>query len=679
MAAESPLPEDEMSYPTRSKVSLRIGTPFWRKAAWRRRLLDELDAYRDTIEEVALFTAGTHPPLPLQTIRELAVEAEAILPEFRALGLSAGINHLSTIGHLNENLAHSLNEPWTKLTSIHGVIEEGNYCPNDPDFHQYVHDSYVALAKAKPDFLWVDDDVRLQGHGKVDQACFCDRCLDLFAAETGRPWTREQLREAFGGGTLTERLAMRKSWLAHNRRTMRELLAHIRAAVDALDPALPMGLMTGENYYSGFAYDEWAQALAGAQGTPVPWRPGGGFYTDEWTGGLLAKAHGIGRQVAPLPAAVVDIQSEIENFPYQRLKKAASTLALEVAAYIGAGCTGAALNCVGFEDADPALEYLPYFDAVRGCRPFLNRAAATFGRSQAAGIWQAADRDEYATIRVDGDWTAAPGWHGLNALDEMAEIGLPIAYGHEGAAMSVLSGDSCLAFSREALLGLLAGGVLLDGPALQRLNALGFAEETGFEVIGTREDDTIEQLTNDPLNGLLAGAQRDCRQSFKGWSEPAYLLRPLSPAARVLAEGVDYSGASYGAVGGVYENPRGGRVAVCGYFPWRYLQTLAKTAQCKALCRWLSRESLPAYVDSYHKIALWSRQDAAGRPALLLLNASLDAAAHIRVLTRAAGPLILTRMDGQEETLPPVGADGPYTVFEISHLAAWQAALMASA
>ncbi|MHB0936879.1 MAG: hypothetical protein ACYC6A_10855 [Armatimonadota bacterium] len=666
-----------MTYPTRAKISLRIGTPFWREKAWRKSLLGTLRAYRDTIEEVAFFTSGTHPPLPLQTIRDLAAEASEILPEFRALGLSAGINHLSTIGHHNENLAYSLNEPWTKLTNIRGVVEEGNYCPNDPDFRQYVRDSYAALAQAKPDFLWVDDDVRLQGHGKVDQACFCDRCLAIFSAESGRSWTREQLCEAFIGGAPAERLAMRKLWLSHNRRTMRELLAHIRAAVDAVDPALPVGLMSGENFYSGFAYDEWARALAGAQGTPVMWRPGGGFYTDDWTGGLLAKTHSIGRQTAALPAAVAEVQSEIENFPYQRLKKAASTLALEVAAYIGAGCTGAALNCVGFVDADPQ-EYLPYFDAVRACRASLARAAGALGRRRTAGVWQALDRDEYATVRADGDWTTAPGWHGPIALAEWSEIGLPIAYGREGAAMTVLSGDSCLAFSREELYDMLAGGVLLDAPALWRLDALGLLEDTGFEVIGVREDDTIEQLTADPLNGPLAGAQRDCRQSFKWWSQTACLLRPLSAAARVLAEGVDYGGTSYGAVVGVYENPRGGRVAACGYFPWSYLQTRAKTIQMKALCRWLSRDALPAYVDSYHKIALWSRQDASGRPALLLANVSLDPAHQVRILVRDASPLTLTRMDGSEEPLSPAGSDGPYTVFDIPRLGAWQAAMLTS-
>ena len=52
----------------------------------------------------------------------------------------------------------------------------------------------------------------------------------------------------------------------------------------------------------------------------------------------------MGRQVSALPDWVVTIQSEIENFPYHRLKKSAHITALEAASHIAAGCTGAAFN-----------------------------------------------------------------------------------------------------------------------------------------------------------------------------------------------------------------------------------------------------------------------------------------------------------------------------------------------
>ena len=47
---------------------------------------------------------------------------------------------------------------------------------------------------------------------------------------------------------------------------------------------------------------------------------------------------------------------------------------------------------------------------------------------------------------VNGDWFAAPSWYTPAAQGELAEIGLPIAYGRDGAAMVLLSENSCMAF-----------------------------------------------------------------------------------------------------------------------------------------------------------------------------------------------------------------------------------------
>ncbi|MHB9130122.1 MAG: hypothetical protein ACYDBB_03405 [Armatimonadota bacterium] len=278
---------------------------------------------------------------------------------------------------------------------------------------------------------------------------------------------------------------------------------------------------------------------------------------------------------------------------------------------------------------------------------------------------------------MDGDWFDGAGWAKPGNTGEIAEIGLPLAYGPEGAALSVLTGDSCLAFSREELRNLLAGGVLADAPALARLNELGLSEYTGFAVEGSREDDTIELLTDDPLNGMAAGRHRDCRQSFKWWSETAYLLRPLSPHSRITAEAIDFAGKRLGAIGGVFENALGGRVAVSGYFPWRFLMTLGKTVQMKALCRWLSQDRLPAYIASFHKIPLWCRRDAAGQPALLLVNASLDPAEEAQLHILGAGTTLrVIRTDCGTTTIEQQGADGPYAVFNLPPLGPWEMVLL---
>ncbi|MHB9026509.1 MAG: hypothetical protein ACYC7E_20430 [Armatimonadota bacterium] len=658
-----------------AKFSLRVSTFQWTDLTSCDDIFTLVKDYRGLLDEVAFFTGFTHAPLPLPVIRERAALLKEIMPRFRELGVTAGINHLATIGHLDENLDNSLNESWQHLVDFTGAVSPSCYCPADPDVRQYIGESYLAFAEAQPDFIWVDDDVRMESHPTaINLACFCDRCLANFSANNGREWTREALVAAFGSGTLEERMALRQAWLDHNRRMISALLFLCRDVIDYAMPeqALPVGLMTCELLYSGYGFDQWAEALAGERKSPVIWRPGGGFYTDASPGGMLEKAHAIGRQIANLPPQVTDIQSEIESFPYQRLKKSATVTAMETAVYIAAGCTGAALNICGTV-RDPVAEYRPLFDKIQELQPFSGEAVASFGRGKSQGLWPAMNGNIFATRNPDGDWFGPGRWPTASLAAELAEIGLPLAYARDGAAATLLIGDTCLAFTREELLDILAGGVLMDGMALKRLHALGLGEYTGFAVTGTREDDTIELLTDDPLNGASAGRHRDARQSFKGWAETASLLEPLAPGSRIIATGVDFADRPLGPLAGVFENSLGGRVAISGFFPWTYLMSQAKSAQMKALARWITRDTVPALVESYHRISLWCRQGENGRPALFLVNATLDAAEDVRLLVRDDGQrLDLFHTDELINCLSPAEMDGDYAVFEIDRLEPWE-------
>jgi len=138
---------------THAIVSLRVSTHLWMDDARRAELLELLREHRDTIEEVAFFTSFTHSVLPYAEIARRAGLLAGIIPEVKALGLRVGINHLATLGHLDENLEHSLNEPWQKMTDINGTAAKGSYCPLDPRFQDFTRDCYQALAKAGPDFI----------------------------------------------------------------------------------------------------------------------------------------------------------------------------------------------------------------------------------------------------------------------------------------------------------------------------------------------------------------------------------------------------------------------------------------------------------------------------------------------------------------------------------------------
>lgn len=370
-------------------VMFRIGTPHWLSDEQFRGLLDFFSDYRDMVDEVAFFTSNTHPPLPLDELRRRLERLKVVMMHVREeLGVQAGINVLATIGHHEENLDGSLDEQWQRVLGPDGRECRGCYCPSDPRYQDYVRELYIAVAEAKPDFIWIDDDVRLAGHLPVTMTCFCEYCMARFAKETGEIFTRETLIAALNDAPTDKCFDLRRSWLEHNRKVLTELFGIIEQTVHAVVPDLPIGFMTGDRFYEGYAFTRWAQVLAGAKECEVRWRPGGGFYWDDIPLGLVEKAHDIGRQVAALPRTVKIIQSEIENFPYHRLKKSVRITILEAAAHMAAGATGIAFNVLS-EHAEPLDEYLPFLAAVTSLRPFLATMQKHLGRSPTMGIYPA--------------------------------------------------------------------------------------------------------------------------------------------------------------------------------------------------------------------------------------------------------------------------------------------------
>jgi hypothetical protein len=322
-----------------SLVSFRIGTALWLTDERFQDLMHYFGRFPGMADELAFFTSETHPPLPLELIEQRAERLAKLMPQVRKAGMRAGINVLATMGHHEENLPNSLAAPWQRVMDIHGRVSRGSFCPAQPELIDYARKVYAAMAKASPDFIWLDDDIRLAGHMPVMLTCFCDRCLANFSRETGRELTRETLPAVFDSGPIEERMRWRARWLEHNRTMIDNLFREIEQAVHALRPGLPLGFMTGDRFWEGYGFTRWARTLSGPGRAPVMWRPGGGFYSDERPIDLVGKAHDVGRQVAALPPEVTVIQSELENFPYQRLRKAAHTTVVEASAHMAAGTT----------------------------------------------------------------------------------------------------------------------------------------------------------------------------------------------------------------------------------------------------------------------------------------------------------------------------------------------------
>jgi len=321
-------------------------------------------------------------------------------------------------------------------------------------------------------------------------------------------------------------------------------------------------------------------------------------------------------------------------------------------------------------NGEPLEEFEPLVARLHRARPFYDVVAQHIGRAQPIGVRTAWDKDSAAASDMLG------GALFVHHPSQVFEVGIPTAYGPQGAAVSLLFPQGITTMSKEEITRLLSTGVYLDPPTLNALNDLGFQDLTGIALANPLPNDCIEELTKHPLNGPYAGYQRDCRQSFNHYV--AYGLKKVDPKAETLSRLVYYGQKEVAATTmAVFENRLGGRVCVSAYFPWTFLHSLSKSAQMKSVMRWLSHDTLPAYVASYHKVNLWARQLDKDKLSVVLVNASFDPADEmvIALLTKA-GEIKVYDMDAKEIAVQTSGSDGPYRKFTIPSVEPWSARLV---
>lgn len=651
----------------RAHVSYRLTVQLWEKDEDFEQLLRVIESTA-MADEFALFTNDNHTPPPLEIMRPRFAILKRRIATLKERGYRAGINHLCTLGHAYENVRHAATcGRW--MVSSSGLQCPGNFCPSDPEWREsYIRECYTLAAECHPDFIWIDDDVRLSNHGKIyDFGCFCPECFPRLSAFIGYQGELAQLPEFFECADETERRRRRAALIEWNGRVINDLAGYIERVVHAVDPSIILGQMDGFQPICGLDFAGHAAALSGPERRPVWWRPGGGFYFDRCPDELLAKANSIGREIALMPDSIEVIQAELESFNYQRLNKSNFITALEPQIYCAAGATGVAYNVFGQNDWDDFDVNLPLIEALNGNRAFLDRIVRSTRRIHPRGVFDGTGRMIHLSHHgQDGKWLTLsgsddPGFSG----SELQKLGIPAAYAAENACLYAVTGQAVEAMNDSEIRAMLAKGAYLDGFALRELNRRGYEEFTGFAIREIIEDDAIESFCNHPLNAGAAGKQRNGRQSF--WYEPAWSLEP-APGAEVLSSCVDYSGAELGkCLSGVFVNSLGGRIAVEGYYPWGTMFYRCQAERIKRLFRWLSKEELPGYISSYHRAALWTRPGSA-----LIWNMSHDPLRGGRLtLHGGSDTLRAVTVNGEETLLAASGFDGSYHSFELPELAPW--------
>jgi len=658
----------------KSHIAYRISYFFLEDDRKFAELVAALEENRKGFDSLALFTSWTHGVVSLDVMRPRVAVMKKRIAELKRHGWEVGVNLLCASGFFRE-FDDAIPEGFVHHTDLSGNTCFGAFCVNQEKYRQeYLIPLFRMLAEADPDYLWLDDD-----NSKF--ACCCDHCLELFNRRQHRSYTREQLNAALNAGTPEEKLQLREAHLQFAADTYRDLYSLAEKTVHKVNPKIGLGAMTCNDHIASAGLPE---ALAGGTDCTVLWRPGGGAWHEQVMDEFLFRKGGdLANECAWLPERVDRIQAEIESFNYQRLQKSVHSTVLETCIYVAAGCTGAAYNI--FDGLEPLDVYKPIMTGLTNVRGFLDRLVEAHARRRPQGIYTGwTPRRNAARALEKGEWFGANAWTESNPNDLWAGestasrssqlfcTGLPPTYRLEDARATMLIGEVAWSLSDDELRRILSGGLYCDVNALEILHRRGFGKLTGFRAGAVFDHDASERLLPHPLNGDGVGCIRNGRQAFSR-AYSGRQLESLDGKGEALAELIDYHNRILAPCSlGYYENELGGRVAVSGYFADRNLLFYSKVRQLKNLFRRLSHDTLPAYVDTYHRIGLWVRENE-GRSVITLVNASMDPAQGAELLVKTSE--LRAELTGMYDDCCEVSGlalgDG-YVKFTLPDLPPWQ-------
>ena len=595
-------------------------------------LIELLKSNRPAVDDVWIFTENDGQDFRYVPIAEVQRRAAFIAQRIRRLreeGFGASINVLNTIGHSDYAEPFLVPLPWGGITGPDGAVSTCCSCPREPSFLNYVREKYTAFAGCDPDWIWVDDDVRLFAHyWKVMHGCFCDLCLAEFARRTGKEWKREALYAAIVRNDYPAMNPDRDAWMHFLSDQLVEIHSLIREAVHSVNLRIGLGGMNTRfsaqsAYYSRFP--DRFEALRSAPDREIRVRPGGGAFTDERPLEAFEKAWGIAFQNTQYPPNT-GRHAEVENYPFQLFEKSAAATVREASLYLSAGSEGIAFDMTGNLGNDPR-EHLPYFQAVASHRPYLEEVRKAIAGGTPLGL-NVAFHPEHAALSPSdgksldstdaGKFTQACGW---------GFLGIPLRFARETEGPSILHGQLAKGLPRDILELIIKQGAVMDHEALTHLWAVGLGSAIGVKVKERYETGTFERFASHPLNDGFENYTREVQQGYYLATSATLEGGNCQPLSRLY----NYRKEELGICSATVETAFGSRVAILGYRPWDYVGLPGKSAQSRRIVDWLHPGQTPIRLARGGKSVLFAHAHPSGRHAACFYNASED---------RIAGPVI---------------------------------------
>ena len=250
---------------------------------------------------------------------------------FKENGFEACIWMGCTVGHggVLLNGADKLPENSFKpMINVHGAAIGNANCPLDKNFIDHFSDVFQKCATAKPDLILLDDDFRLSLHNASTSrgfCCTCDAHLERISKYCGETVKREDIMKLAFRGSKNK---YRDAWLKAQSESLYEAAEAWRAAVDKVDPTLPMAYCSVYCHWDvdGVDAEKLTRILAG-KGNAALLRTQGAPYWAVINGYSLIGMIEISRMFAVFSKYEgIELMSEGDVYPRPRYNIPASVL-----------------------------------------------------------------------------------------------------------------------------------------------------------------------------------------------------------------------------------------------------------------------------------------------------------------------------------------------------------------
>ena len=401
---------------------------------------------------------------------------------------------LATLLHGNERARH-------KYHCMRGLSGRklASPCTLDKRWRLYIADLFASFADVGFEWLWPDDDFRLDNHGEF-HACYCVRHISEFNHRFGYDFTRLTLLKLMGKKfPLTSGEERRKlDWFNFKRADMEELAAEISSAIHKVNPKCGFGGTLSDlrcASLGGIKVKSLLTAMAG-KGNIIRARCGCGGYDDYDRAGKLHNLF-LGQAQKTLLPADAWAFSEHSCWPANRFTRSSHDFLFQMVQTASCGFKYQLLFPNLREDA-------VYQNDINSALPFLRRLSSLIpaGAKPSGPVFVFSEKCSFYR-GVSESFTDG----GYNAYEFLSRLGIPMRLAEAETLDTedgpfIVTGNTALAV-QDKLGNLMKKGLLLDGEALEIMDSSGLSGKLGFSIGTPITDARYEYYRDNPVNGNM--------------------------------------------------------------------------------------------------------------------------------------------------------------------------------